>query len=71
MKRLKNIAYVHGPQIGFISFALIGAILEMACSVSLGAEHPIGVLAYYAALLFAVMALCSIWSIVRFEQRYN
>ena len=71
MKRLKSIAYVHGPQIGLIGFALIGAIVEMACSVSLGAEHPIGILAYYAALFFAIAALCGIWSIVRFEQRYN
>lgn len=71
MKRLKSIAYVHGPQIGFISFALIGAIVEMAGFLSLGAEHPIGLLAYYAALFFTITALCSVWSIVRFEQRYN
>jgi hypothetical protein len=68
-RKIESIAYVHGPQIGMITFMLFGAIVEMACGLSLGLDNPIGFIAYHASMLFMVAALCGIWCIVRFEQR--
>lgn len=69
-KTLGRLFYVHTEMAGAL-FMLFGAALELACGAALGWDHPIAILAWHAAVLFIVAAVCMLWSVYRFEQKYN
>jgi hypothetical protein len=49
---------------------LVAATLELFCGNAIGFDNPIGIIAWHAAVFFSVIAVCMVWSVYRFEQRY-
>jgi hypothetical protein len=60
--------YVYSEMGGAV-FMLAGAGLELFLGSALGWDHPIAILAWFAAVLFAVIAVCMLWSVYRAEVR--
>ena len=72
-RRLSYLNYVHGPSIASIVLLLLAGAVELACGLSLRAAGDPFIhtwIAAPAAGLFATVALCIFWSIIRFERRY-
>jgi hypothetical protein len=66
---ISHVFYVYSEAAGAV-FMLAGAALELACGAALGWDHPIAILAWHAADIFTVIALCMVWSIYRSELRF-
>ena len=67
-QRLSHIFYVHHSATG-ACFLLLAALVEILCGYNVD-EMTATWIAYPAAGLFAIVALCNVWSIIRFERKY-
>lgn len=66
---ISHLFYVHTEMGGSVAMFL-GAGLEIMCGAGLGWDNPIAILAFFAADIFAVIALCMLWSVYRWERRH-
>jgi predicted membrane protein len=67
---LAYLFYVHTNMSGALMM-FIAAALELACGAALGWDNPIAILGWFAAVFFAVVAVCMLWSVYRFERRHG
>ena len=65
-----HISYVHGPNIGMIWMCVICAALLGVAQIN-QPDLYLNIAFFHLAIAFLIIAMCVIWSIVRFEQRYN
>lgn len=63
-RRIRTLCYVHGPDLGMIVMALLGAA-GSALLYALGLE-----IAAVLSFVFVAVALCTVLSIVHFETKY-
>ena len=67
-KYLSTMFYVYSAATGNC-FLIAAALIEFACGYALGGDIATWI-AYPAAGLFAIVALCSQWSIIRDIRKY-
>lgn len=68
-QRIARAQYVYGPTLGLSAMCAIAAALELVCGLMSQTEIA-DFVAFPAAALFSVIALCMVWSVIRDERRY-
>lgn len=71
MLDLNRIFYVHTEAMG-ACFTLAAAMLEFICGALIGWDDLFAIIfGFGGGVFFLIVTLLQVWSIVRFEQRYN
>ena len=67
-ERINRLFYVH-TNLSLAVFLIVGTAVELLCGMNI--DHFTALwIAYPAAGLFSIIALCIVWSVIRWERRY-